>query len=199
MCLSRKSYGLCDRSPPFFYVVQHLNKTSFILPQCLRHKFGLHCGGQPNLHLFGYSFWDQVDLGKSRRAKAVIPATCGRPSPGEQNCEGFPAAAESFSQECPARLLNVSAAWNAWLMKGDGFLGSRQTPRLCKSNWCALPGSSISAAWALCHLSFVSLGLCATWVQLGPFVVLVGRLSLPLGLQAICAWFGQLVVSVGRA
>lgn len=59
--------------------------------------------------------------------------------------------------------------------------------------------------WTSCQLDFMSFGLYATWVQLGTCAVLVGRLSLllglmiiglvfflPLGLHAICVQSGPL-------
>lgn len=126
--------------------------------------------------IFGYSFWqlcwDRVDLRKSRRAQAEVPAACGRLTLGA-GLWGLPIRCwELFLGNFSAFLLKASAAWNAWLIKGNGFLGVNKL-----QDWLSWTSMHTSDPLALL------LGLCDTWVQVGPFAVPVGRLSLPLGLH----------------
>lgn len=117
----------------------------------------------------------------------------GGPEQGSQlPVAGWPqewdsAGAENFSGNFPALLVKVSYTWKTCLVKENSFLGSRETPRLGKLNYCAYWRSSIPASWTSRYLEFMPYGLYATWVWLGPFGAPVGRLFMTIELHATWA------------
>ena len=119
-----------------------------------RLTFDFFGGRKPNLCFCSVTVFGDLDgiMWNLVSPRGPGLAACGRPTP-EAGLQGLPRRCqELFWGKFPALLLGVSAAWNTWLVKGNGFLGSKGTPKLGKTNRHAHQGSSIPASWALCFL-----------------------------------------------
>lgn len=154
-------------SAPFSQVVQHLNKTSFLLHQHLAHESGFCCSRQPilcfSVTVFvnsGGTVWTLVNP-RGPELGSQLPVAG---QPWESRTVGISQQLQrAFLWEFPCIPSQGSGHLKCLLVKGNGFLASRWTPDWVSSTSVhtrdplSLP-LGFCVIWALCHMVFVTFG-----------------------------------------